>query len=80
MQNIAKQVREFFLLALENKEKHIKGESDLSELTKAIDLISGNFDDCERERPATPPPHKCFYCNYAGNSFFYSHVGDGFKL
>ena len=55
MQNIEKQVREFFLLALENKQKHIKGESDLSELTKAIDLISGNFDDCERERPATPP-------------------------
>ena len=24
--------------------------------------------------------HDCFYCNYAGNSFFYSNVGDGFKL
>ena len=27
-----------------------KGESDLSELTKATDLISGKFDDYERER------------------------------
>ena len=49
MQNIGKQVKELFLLAQENKEKHIKGESDLSELTKAIDLISGKFDDYERE-------------------------------
>ena len=24
--------------------------------------------------------HDCFYCDYAGDSFFYSHVGDGFKL
>ena len=50
MQNIEKQVKELFLLAKENKEKHIKGESDLSELTKAIDLISGKFDDYGRER------------------------------
>ena len=50
MQNIGKQVKEFFLLAQENKEKRIKGESDLSELTKASDLISGKFDDYERER------------------------------
>ena len=49
-QNIEKQVKELFLLAQENKEKHIKGESDLSELTKAIDLISGKFDDYEREK------------------------------
>ena len=44
------QVKELSLLAQETKEKHIKGESDLSELTKAIDLISGKFDDYERER------------------------------
>ena len=50
MQNIEKQVKELFLLAQENKEKHIKGESDLSEVTKAITLISGKFDDYERER------------------------------
>ena len=24
--------------------------------------------------------HDCFYCNYAGESFFYCHVGNGFKL
>ena len=23
--------------------------------------------------------HDCFFCNYAGESFFYSHVGDSFK-
>ena len=50
MQNIEKQVEELFVLAQENEEKHIKGESDLSELTKAIDLISCKFDDYERER------------------------------
>ena len=50
MQNIEKQVKESFVLTQENKEKHIKGESDLSELTKATDLMPGNFDDYERER------------------------------
>ena len=50
MQNIEKQVKELFLLAQENKEKHIKGKSDLSELTKATDLISGKFDYYEREK------------------------------
>ena len=50
MQNIKKLVKELFLRAQENKEKHIKGEIDLSELTKAIDLILGKFDDYERER------------------------------
>ena len=24
--------------------------------------------------------YDCFYCNYAGESFFYSHVGAGVKL
>ena len=28
----------------------MKGESDLSELAKTIGLISGKFDDCEREK------------------------------
>ena len=23
--------------------------------------------------------HDCFYCNYAGESFFYSYVDDSFK-
>ena len=50
MQNIEKQVKELFLLAQENKEKHIKDKSDLSELTEATDLISGKFDYYERER------------------------------
>ena len=49
MQNIEKQVKELFLLVQENKEKNIKDESNLSELTKVIDLISGKFDDNERK-------------------------------
>ena len=49
MQNIEKQVKELFLLVQENKEKNIKDESNLRELTKAIDLISGKFDDYERK-------------------------------
>ena len=24
--------------------------------------------------------HDCFYCNHADQSFFYSHVSEGFKL
>ena len=47
---LGKQVKELFLLAQENKEKHIKGKSDLTELTKAIYWISGKFDNYERER------------------------------
>ena len=50
IQNIEKQVKELFLLAQENKKQHIKGENNLSELTKAIDLISDKFHDYERER------------------------------
>ena len=49
LQNIEKQVKELFLLVQENKERNIKDESNLSELTKAIDLISGKFDDYERK-------------------------------
>ena len=45
MQNIEKQVKELFLLAQENKEKYIKGKTNLSELTKAINLISDKFND-----------------------------------
>ena len=39
MQNIQKQVKELFLRAQQNEEK-----------PKAVDLISGKFDDYERER------------------------------
>ena len=52
MQNIEKQLKELFLLAQVNKEKHSKGETGLSELTKVIDLTSSKFDDYERERRA----------------------------
>ena len=44
-----KQVKELFLLAQENKEKDVKGGSGLNELTIALDLISGKFDDYERK-------------------------------
>ena len=43
-------IKELFQLVQENKEKHIKGEIDLSELTRATDLISDKFDDYGRER------------------------------
>ena len=49
MQNMEKQVKELFLLAQENKEKDVKGGSGLNELTIALDLISGKFDDYERK-------------------------------
>ena len=50
IQNIGKQVKELFLQSQEIKEKEIKGKSDLSELTKAIDLISGKFNNYESEK------------------------------
>ena len=50
MKNIEKKVKELLLLAQKNIEKHIKGKSDLSEITKAIYLISGKFDDYGKER------------------------------
>ena len=49
MRNMEKQVKELFLLAQENKEKDVKGGSGLNELTIALDLISGKFDDYERK-------------------------------
>ena len=49
MQNMEKQVKELFLLAQENKGKDVKGGSGLNELTIALDLISGKFDDYERK-------------------------------
>ena len=50
MQNMEKQVKELFLLAQVNKEKDVKGGSGLNELTIALDLISGKFDDYERKK------------------------------
>ena len=50
MQNMEKQVKELFLLAQENKGKDVKGGSGLNELTIALDLISGKFDDYERKK------------------------------
>ena len=71
MQNIEKQVKALFLLGQENKEKHIKGESNLSGLTKAIDLISGKFDDYERERPEKDKVIK---------ETIYDQIADGIRI
>ena len=38
-------------MAQENKEKHVKDESNFSELTVAIDLIPDKFDSYERKIP-----------------------------
>ena len=42
--------KELFLRSQEIKEKEIKGKSDFNELTAAIDLISGKFDNYESEK------------------------------
>ena len=59
--NCMQNKEKLFLLAQEIKEKYIKGESNLNELTKAIDLISDKFDDYERERREK---HKFFILFY----------------
>ena len=50
MQNIEKQEKELVLLAQENKKKHIKGVSNLSELTKTIDHTSSMIMKEKNER------------------------------
>lgn len=50
MQNIEKQVKELYLSAQENKQKYIKRKSNLSKLTKAIDLILDKFNEHGKQR------------------------------
>ena len=50
MQNIKRQGKELFLHVQENKKKHIKEKSNLSELTKTVHLQVYDFEKKTRER------------------------------
>ena len=45
-----KQVKELYILAQSNNEKHIKGEKQLLDLTESINFMIKKFDDYEKDR------------------------------
>ena len=48
--NLDKQVKELYVLAQSNYEKHIKGEKQLLDLTESINFMTKRFDDYEKDR------------------------------
>ena len=48
--NLDKQVKELYVLAQSNNEKHIKGEKQLLDLTESINFMTKKFDDYEKDR------------------------------
>ena len=48
--NLNKQVKELFILAQSNNEKHIKGEKQLLDLTESINFMTKKIDDYEKDR------------------------------
>ena len=48
--NLDKQVKELYILAQSNNEKHIKGEKQLLDLTESINFMTKRFDDYEKDR------------------------------
>ena len=48
--NLDKQVKELYILAQSNNEKHIKGEKQLLDLTESINFMIKKFDDYEKDR------------------------------
>ena len=48
--NLDKQIKELYILAQSNNEKHIKGERQLLDLTKSINFMAQKFDDYEKDR------------------------------
>ena len=47
--NLDKQVKELFILAQSNNEKHIKGEKQLLDLTESINFMTKKIDDYEKD-------------------------------
>ena len=50
IKNVEKQITQIFENTKEMKEGQIKDEKQLAELTEAIDFISNNFDEYEKDR------------------------------
>ena len=50
LKNLNKQVKELFILAQSNNEKHIKGEKQLLDLTESINFMTRKIDDYEKDR------------------------------
>ena len=47
--NLDKQVKELYVLAQSNNEKHIKGEKQLLDLTESINFMTKRFDNYEKD-------------------------------
>ena len=47
--NLDKQVKELYILAQSNNEKHIKGEKQLLDLTESINFMTKRFDNYEKD-------------------------------
>ena len=45
-----KQVKELYILAQSNNEKHIKDEKQLLDLTESINFMTKKFNDYEKDR------------------------------
>ena len=50
LKNLERDVKSIYLLANENKASSIKGEKQLDDLTKSVNLISTKFDEYEKDR------------------------------
>ena len=48
--NLDKQVKELYILAQSNNEKHIKGEKQLLDLAESVNFMTKKFDDYEKDR------------------------------
>ena len=46
-----KQVKELYIPAQLNNEKHFKNEKHLSDLAEPINFMTKNFNDCQKNRP-----------------------------
>ena len=50
MHNLEKQVGKIFIMLEKTKDRHIKGECQLTDLAKGIEFITQKFDEYEKDR------------------------------
>ena len=50
MKNLEEKMNKLFQITSSAKDRQIKGELRLKDLNEAVNFISTNFDECEKER------------------------------
>ena len=50
MKNLEEKMNKLFQITSSAKDSQIKGELQLKDLNEAVNFISTNFDECEKER------------------------------